>query len=95
MALAITSAVILIFLVSQSALAFVKGDKVRLTMSPKLGPFTVESCQTEDSQKICKLKEARYFVSALYLRKSDEAAKVAKEASVEETSGVRVQVMGR
>lgn len=94
MALAITSAVILIFLISQSALAFVKGDKVRLTMSPKLGPFTVESCKTEDSQNICKLKEAGYSVSAAYLRKNT-TQQLAKDEASGEASGVRLQVIGR
>lgn len=83
-----------ILLLSSGAMAFVAGDKVKLAMNSKMGPFTVEKCEDQNSQNVCKLKELGYFVESALLKKHD--AKNLKMADAkDEDSTVGVQMMGR
>ena len=96
MMFAITGTAIAILILSTSAMAFVKGDKVLLTVNKKLGPVTVESCETKDEQNSCKIKELGYMVNSMYLKKfvasgNRGSATVAKE---DEDSSVRL-IIGR
>lgn len=95
MALMITGVAIFVCLFSQSLWAFVAGDKVKLSVNPKLGPYTIENCQTEEAQTFCKLKEAGYSVNATFLKKHDPTVKLANSANADDGSAVSVQVMGR
>jgi hypothetical protein len=94
-ALFFTGVAVVIFFISQTTMAFVAGDKVRLSMNPKLGPFTLEKCYLEDSQQVCKLKEAGYMVNATYLRAHDPKKPVAIQGEAGPSSTVSVQVINR
>jgi hypothetical protein len=89
-----TRAAFFILFVSQSALALVHGDKVQITLNPKLGPFTLESCQNKGSDKICKLKETSFTVNSIYLRKADASSKIMAKGD-DDSSAVKIQVMGQ
>lgn len=95
MALLITGVTISLCLFCGTAWAFVAGDKVRISLNPKLGPFTIEKCSEESSQKICKLKEAGYFVNTTLLKKYDPKNFQVSGVNDESGAAVGVQVMGR
>ena len=95
MSFLMAAVLVCVCLFSQSLWAFVAGDKVKLSVNPKLGPYTVEKCYLEDSQQVCKVKEAGYLVNSTYLRKHDASVKLATSKDADETSAVRIQVLGR